>query len=176
MDAARQAELLADAGRYLAGGGTGLFILPPELNLVVARGKGSRVWDVAGREYLDYHLGSGPVLLGHANEAVTEAVQAQLGKGTTYFFLNEPEIRLAKRLVEAIPCADVVHYTGSGTEATYYALRIARAWTREARDRMPNALRRAGQPNEIVTAALYLASPASSFTTGTLVRVDGGMV
>ena len=53
---------------------------------------------------------------------------------------------------------------------------IARAWTRETRDRMPNALRRAGQPNEIVTAALYLASPASSFTTGTLVRVDGGMV
>ncbi|MBK8015919.1 MAG: aspartate aminotransferase family protein [Betaproteobacteria bacterium] len=133
MDAARQAELLADAGRYLAGGGTGLFILPPELNLVVARGKGSRVWDVAGREYLDYHLGSGPVLLGHANEAVTEAVQAQLGKGTTYFFLNEPEIRLAKRLVEAIPCADVVHYTGSGTEATYYALRIARAWTRRTK-------------------------------------------
>ena len=133
MDAARQTELLADAGRYLAGGGTGLFILPPELNLVVARGKGSRVWDVAGREYLDYHLGSGPVLLGHANDAVTEAVEAQLGKGTTYFFLNEPEIRLAKRLVEAIPCADVVHYTGSGTEATYYALRIARAWTRRTK-------------------------------------------
>ena len=53
---------------------------------------------------------------------------------------------------------------------------IARAWTREARESMPNALRRAGQPNEIVTAALYLASPASSYTTGTLVRVDGGMV
>ncbi len=53
---------------------------------------------------------------------------------------------------------------------------IARAWTQAARDSMPNALRRAGQPSEIVTAALYLASPASSFTTGTLVRVDGGMV
>jgi NAD(P)-dependent dehydrogenase (short-subunit alcohol dehydrogenase family) len=53
---------------------------------------------------------------------------------------------------------------------------IARAWTQAAKDNMPNALRRAGRPNEIVTAALYLASPASSFTTGTLVRVDGGMV
>ncbi|MEZ4331569.1 MAG: SDR family oxidoreductase [Myxococcota bacterium] len=53
---------------------------------------------------------------------------------------------------------------------------IARAWTHAMRDRMPNALRRAGRPSEIVTAALYLASPASSFTTGTLVRVDGGMV
>jgi glutamate-1-semialdehyde 2,1-aminomutase len=67
VDAARQAELLADAGHYLAGGGTGLFVLPPELNLVVARGEGSRVWDFAGREYLDYHLSSGPALLGHAH-------------------------------------------------------------------------------------------------------------
>ncbi len=130
MDAARQAELLALAGKYLAGGGTGLFVLPPELNLVVERGQGSRVWDVAGREYIDYHLSSGPALLGHAHPAITEAVAAQLPKGTTYFFLNEPEIRLAKRLVDAVPCAEVVHYTGSGTEATFYSLRIARAWTK----------------------------------------------
>ncbi|HEX9184220.1 MAG TPA: aminotransferase class III-fold pyridoxal phosphate-dependent enzyme, partial [Burkholderiales bacterium] len=130
MDAARQTELLAHAGRYLAGGGTGLFVLPPELNLVVERGLGSRVWDVAGREYIDYHLSSGPALLGHGNPAVSEAVKAQLPKGTTFFFLNEPEIQLARKLVEAVPCGEVVHYTGSGTEATFYALRIARAWTR----------------------------------------------
>jgi glutamate-1-semialdehyde 2,1-aminomutase len=126
----RQANLLADAGKYLAGGGTGLFVIPPELNLVVERGKGGRVWDVAGREYIDYHLSSGPVLLGHAHPAVTEAVNARLPKGTTYYFLNEPEIALAQRLVEAIPCGQVVHYTGSGTEATFYSLRIARAFTK----------------------------------------------
>jgi glutamate-1-semialdehyde 2,1-aminomutase len=124
------AALLSDAGKYLAGGGTGLFVLPGDLNLVVERGQGSRVWDIAGREYIDYHLSSGPVLLGHAHPAVIEAVQARLGKGTTYYFLNEPEIRLAKRLVEAVPCGEVVHYTGSGTEATLYALRIARAYTK----------------------------------------------
>ena len=126
----RQASLLADAGNYLAGGGTGLFVIPPKLNLVVERGKGSRVWDVAGREYIDYHLSSGPVLLGHAHPAITEAVNARLPKGTTYYFLNEPEIVLAKRLVEAIPCGQVVHYTASGTEATFYALRVARAYTK----------------------------------------------
>ena len=128
-DAQRQQALLADAGRYLAGGGLGLFVLPPERNLVVARGQGARVWDVAGREYLDYHLSSGPALLGHAHPAVVAAVAEQLPKGTTYYFLNEPAIALARRLVDAIPCADCVHYAGSGTEATLYALRIARAFT-----------------------------------------------
>jgi len=127
--AEQHAALLGQAGKYLAGTGTGLFVLPPDLNLVVERGAGSHVWDVAGREYIDYHLSSGPVLLGHAHPAITAAVQGRLGKGTTYYFLNEPEIRLAKRLVEAIPCGEVVHYTGSGTEATFYSLRIARAAT-----------------------------------------------
>ena len=127
--AQHQATLLGAAGRYLAGGGLGLFQLPPELNLVVARGAGSHVWDVSGREYIDYHLGSGPALLGHAHPAVTAAVAAQLPKGTTFYFLNEPEIVLAQKLVDAVPCADVVHYVGSGTEATFYALRIARAFT-----------------------------------------------
>src|SRR5260221_8344623 len=102
--AERQAQLLAAAGRYLAGGGLGLFVLPPELNLVIARGEGPRVYDVAGREYLDYHLSSGPALLGHAHPAITAAVAAQLPKGTTYYFLNQPEIELAERLVAAIPC------------------------------------------------------------------------
>ena len=125
----RQAQLLATAGRYLAGGGLGLFVLPPELNLVVARGEGSRVWDVAGREYIDYHLGSGPALLGTRIRRSPRRSRRSCRKGTTYYFLNEPEIVLAERLVDAIPCADAVHYIGSGTEATFYALRMARAFT-----------------------------------------------
>ncbi len=128
--AEQQAHLLAAAGRYLAGGGMGLFVLPPELNLVVARGEGAHLWDTAGREYIDYLLGSGPALLGHAHPAVAAAVAHQVPKGTTFYCLNAPEILLAQRMVEAIPCADVVHYVGSGTEATFYALRIARAHTR----------------------------------------------
>ena len=113
----KQASLLADSSKILAGGGMGLFVLPPDVNLVVERGEGSHVWDVSGREYIDYHLGSGPILLGHANPAVINAVRDQLGKGTTYYFLNEPEIKLARRIVDAVPCAEVVHFSGSGTEA-----------------------------------------------------------
>jgi glutamate-1-semialdehyde 2,1-aminomutase len=125
----RQGELLAKADRYLAGGGLGLFVLPPEVNLVIAEGRGGHVVDVAGREYIDYHLGSGPALLGHGHPAITAAVGAQLGKGSTYYFLNEHVLHLAERLVTAIPCAEQVHFTGSGTEATFFALRVARAFT-----------------------------------------------
>jgi glutamate-1-semialdehyde 2,1-aminomutase len=129
-NATRQADLLDRAGRYLAGGGLGLFVLPPEVNLVIADGRGSHVTDVAGRDFIDYHLGSGPVLLGHAHPEIVEAVQRQVAKGSTYYFLNEPVIRLAEQMVDAIPCADQVHFVGSGTEATFFALRIARAATR----------------------------------------------
>lgn len=127
--AKRQAELLDQAGHYLAGGGLGIFVLPPDVNLVVAYGRGSHLWDFAGREFIDYHLGSGPVLLGHAHPAVVEAVSAQLAKGSTYYFLNEHAITLAKRIVDAVPCGEVAHFTGSGTEATFFALRVARAYT-----------------------------------------------
>ncbi len=124
-----QADLLDRAGRYLAGGGLGLFILPPEVNIVIAEGHGSHVTDVSGRDFVDYHLGSGPAILGHAHPEIVEAVQRQVAKGSTFYFLNEPVIRLAERMVEAIPCADQVHFTGSGTEATFFALRLARAAT-----------------------------------------------
>jgi glutamate-1-semialdehyde 2,1-aminomutase len=125
----KQGELLSRAGRVLAGGGLGLFNLPDSVNLVVAAGKGSHITDVAGREYIDYHLGSGPALLGHAHPAIVAAVAAQLSKGSTYYFLNEPAIRLAERIVEAVACGDQLSYTGSGTEATFFALRAARAYT-----------------------------------------------
>ena len=125
----QQADLLGRAGRYLAGGGFGLFVLPPEVDLVIAEGRGSHVTDAAGRDFIDYHLGSGPALLGHAHPEIVEAVTRQVAKGSTYYFLNEPAIHLAERMVEAIPCADQIHFTGSGTDATFFALRVARAAT-----------------------------------------------
>jgi glutamate-1-semialdehyde 2,1-aminomutase len=125
----RQTDLLDRASKYLAGGGLGLFVLPDEVNLVIAEGHGSHVTDVSGRDFIDYHLGSGPALLGHAHPDVVAAVERQLPKGSTYYFLNEPVIQLAERMVHACPCADQVQFTGSGTEATFFALRMARAAT-----------------------------------------------
>src|SRR3989442_10144215 len=91
-EATRHADLLERAGRYLAGGGLGLFVLPPEVNLVIAQGRGSHVTTVDGRDYIDYHLGSGPALLGHAHPEIVAAVQRQVAKGSTLYFPHQPLI------------------------------------------------------------------------------------
>ena len=100
-----------------------------EVACVIARGAGSHVFDEDGREYIDYVCGSGPGILGHAHPAVVAAVQAQVAKGTQFYALTEPTIELAETLTSAIPCAELVKFTSSGAEATFQALRLARAFT-----------------------------------------------
>ncbi|MDE2816678.1 MAG: aspartate aminotransferase family protein [Chloroflexota bacterium] len=126
---ALQQELLASSRELFPGGSSGLWRLPDEYQIVVTHGRGSRVWDMTGREYIDCILGSGPVVIGHAHPAVVTAVQAQVAQGATYFLLNEPAIRLAEQVVDAVPCAEQIRFVSTGTEATFYAVRIARAYT-----------------------------------------------
>ena len=121
-------RLLELAARRLPGGALGSARFPDELAFVVKRGRGSKVWDMSGREYIDYLLGSGPMILGHSHPAVVAAVRDQLENGTTYFMVNEPIIMLADELCRAVPCAEQVRFTSTGTEATFFALRAARAW------------------------------------------------
>jgi glutamate-1-semialdehyde 2,1-aminomutase len=123
-------EILERAARVLPGGVLGSHAQVPGLEFVVREGRGAYLWDTTGRRYLDYLLGSGPMLLGHAHPAVVEAVERQLGRGTTYLLVNEPIIELAEALCHAVPCAEQVRFTSSGTEATFFALRVARAFTR----------------------------------------------
>ena len=78
-------ELLAIAQRVLPGGSNGNVILPPEQAFVIAAGQGTRVYDVEGHCWIDYLLGSGPMILGHAHPEVVAAVQEQLTKGSTFF-------------------------------------------------------------------------------------------
>jgi len=114
------------AGQVLPAGGFGNL----GSDVVIARGQGGRVWDVSGNEYVDFLLGSGPMLVGHAHPEVTAAVQAQIPLGTTYFANNEHGIRLAAEIVDAVACADKVRFVSSGSEATFYAMRLARAHRR----------------------------------------------
>ena len=122
--------LLQTAARVLPGGVLGGYSAPRELSFVVREARGPRLVDVSGREYIDYLLGSGPLVLGHAHPAVVAAVERQLAKGTTYFQLSEPTIALAEEICRAVPCAEQVRFTASGSEATFFALRVARAFRR----------------------------------------------
>ncbi len=129
MDALAR-ELLETAAQTLPGACMGQNPLPAELSFVVDHGEGARLVDVRGRTYLDYVLGSGPLLLGHAHPVVVKAAQDQVARGSTFFWLSEPTIRLAEEVVRAVPCAERVRFVSTGTEATMFACRIARACTR----------------------------------------------
>lgn len=129
-----QHELLQKAERFIPGACLGMIMLPADLRMVMVRGHGSKVYDAAGKEYLDYMLGSGPLLLGHCRPEVVEAVQRQAALGSTYFALNEPAIRLAEIIVKAAPCGEALRFQTTGSEATFAAARLARAFT--GRDKM----------------------------------------
>lgn len=126
---ATNALLIELAGAVMPGAVLATFALPPDVAFVVSEGRGGSVIDVEGRSYVDYVMGSGPLILGHGHPAVVDAIVRQAGRGTHYYTLNEPAIRLAQRLVEAIPCAETVKFTSTGAEATFQSLRLARAAT-----------------------------------------------
>ena len=120
-------DLLARARKVLPQGSLGNVHLPDEYDFVVSRGLGSKIWDSSGNEYIDYLLGSGPMILGHAHPSVNKASMDALKEGTTFFTQNRYAIELAEEIVKAVPCAEQVRFTTSGSEATFQALRIARA-------------------------------------------------
>src|SRR5882724_13197374 len=91
-------------------------------DLVIREGRGGRVWDESGNEYVDFLLGSGPMLIGHAHPEVTEAAQAQIAKGTTFFAMNRHGIELAAEIARAVACAEKVRFVSTGTEADLYAM------------------------------------------------------
>ena len=89
-------EVIERGKKVLPAGGFGNVTF----DVVIARGEGGHVWDESGNEYIDYLLGSGPMLVGHAHPKVTEAVMEQVAKGTTYFANNAKGIELAEAIVD----------------------------------------------------------------------------
>ena len=96
---------------------------------IIARGKGARIWDADGNEFIDYRLGWGPIILGHADERVNQAVADHLENGTTFAATTELEVIVAEKLVNMIPGMEKLRFTNTGTEATMHALRTARGYT-----------------------------------------------
>lgn len=120
-----QSEWIDRANAVLPAGGFGNF----DPGIIIREGKGSRVWDEDGNEYIDYLIGSGPMLLGHGHPEVLDAVHEQLAKGMTFFANNAAGIELAEQICQAVPCAQQVRYVCTGGEADMYAMRLARAFT-----------------------------------------------
>lgn len=99
--------------------------------LAFERGKGTKVWDIDGNEYLDFIMAMGPLILGHCHPAVMDAVREQLEYGTMFALLHEKEVALAEKIHEMVPNAEMVRYCNSGGEATATAIRIARGYTKK---------------------------------------------
>lgn len=127
---ARERGLIDHAPSVLPGGCLGGNQLAPDIRFVFREGHGARFTDVSGNEYIDYCLGSGALVLGHAHASVTKAVSEQIGRGAHFFaYLNEPAIKLADKIAQHGPCVDLVRFTTCGSEATFHAMRLSRAFT-----------------------------------------------
>ncbi len=101
--------------------------------IFLAKGKGCRVWDVDGNEYIDYIQGLLPNSLGYAHEGLNLAVAAQLSQGHSFSLPHPVEVELAERLTKVIPCAEKVRFGKNGSDATSGAVRAARAFTKRER-------------------------------------------
>ena len=96
---------------------------------VIVKGKGAYVWDADDNAFIDYRLGWGPIILGHADDRVNHAVAEHLENGTTFAATSELEVIVAEKLVKMIPGMEKLRFTNTGTEATMHALRTARGYT-----------------------------------------------
>jgi glutamate-1-semialdehyde-2,1-aminomutase len=125
----KSGEILERARRVLLSPQvTGPFRAPKSVAFV-KEARGSRIVDFDGNEYVDVTMAYGPLILGHSHPVVVEAVERAIRNGTVYAIAHEKEVSWAELMVDAIPCAERVAFTNSGTEATMYALRVARART-----------------------------------------------
>lgn len=130
----RSKDWLDVAAQILPGGVLGMSKLPSDVAMLPVHGDGCRVRSADGREYIDYTMGSGVLLHGYRPEHVVTAIREQQDRLEHYFaYLNQPAIELAEEIVAAIPSAEMVRFAASGSEATFYAMRLARAATGRAK-------------------------------------------
>lgn len=113
----------------IPGASTNSLLQPDGIEFLIERGEGAHVYDTDGRRYLDFMLGAGPLVLGHSHPRIVETIKRQAERGTQFFGLADRAVDLAERLVQHIPSAEMVRFASSGSEATFHALRLARATT-----------------------------------------------
>jgi glutamate-1-semialdehyde 2,1-aminomutase len=124
-------DLFKTAQRYLPGGVCASARANEAIGhpLYVTRGNGSKIYDLDGREYIDMLMSHGAAFLGHNNPKIKAAVSQALDSGVICSYETEHHIKLAKKLTELVPCAEMVRFAGSGTETIMHALRLCRSVT-----------------------------------------------
>jgi glutamate-1-semialdehyde 2,1-aminomutase len=125
----RQDELYRRALRSMPGGTDSNFRAWGERTIYVDRGKGGRVWDLDGNEYIDLRMGYGPNILGHADDRVDDYVNERMRRGVSFSLTSEDEVEAMELLKELTGWVQKARMTVSGTEATMHAMRVARAYT-----------------------------------------------
>ncbi|HEX9854565.1 MAG TPA: aspartate aminotransferase family protein [Acidimicrobiia bacterium] len=124
------AEWFERAGKVLVGGvSSGFRYWGPDDTMVIDRGEGAYVWDMDGKRYIDYQLGFGPIVLGHAEPSVVDAVVAAAKSGTTFAMTTAGEVEAAEKVQASVGYVEAMRFTNTGTEATMHAVRLARAVT-----------------------------------------------
>ena len=129
---AKSAELFNEAKTLIPGGVNSPVRAFKSVGLnpvFIERGKGSKIYDVDGNEYIDYVGSWGPLILGHCHPEVTEAIRKTLEVGTSFGAPTALETEMAKTVIDAVPSIEMVRMVNSGTEATMSALRLARGYT-----------------------------------------------
>ncbi|WP_132242408.1 glutamate-1-semialdehyde 2,1-aminomutase [Marinisporobacter balticus] len=132
MNFNKSKALFEEAKKYIPGGVNSPVRAFPSVSLdppFISKGKGSKIYDVDGNEYIDYVGSWGPLILGHAHEEVVAALKKVIDVGTSYGAPTEIETELAKLVCEIVPSVELIRMVNSGTEATMSALRLARGYT-----------------------------------------------
>lgn len=133
MKTALSTKLYEEASKYISGGVSAGTRLNRAIGypFYIAKGEGSRVWDIEGKEYIDFCTSHGASILGHKHPAIVQAVQKSLEMGIICSGETEYHVEFSRLISEVIPCAELVRYALSGTEATFHGIRACRSFTRK---------------------------------------------
>ena len=133
MKTKKSKELWLEAKKYLPGGvsGSAAFLSPNPVYIESA--VGARIVDIDGNEYIDMLLGGFPNILGHSAPPVVDAVNKQIKRGTVPILFNKTGVELAKKITQHMPHIELLRFTNTGSEATMFALRAARSFTKKSK-------------------------------------------
>ena len=177
MKLEKSREMFERSKRSLVGGVSSWIRGKEPVPLFFKSGKGSKLYDVDGNEYIDYILGQGPAIFGHAPDFLREAVIEGMRKGQMFGGQHEAEIRVSETMQKIVPCADLVRFSTSGTEAVQSVLMLARGYTGRTKvikfeghyhgwmdniNYQPNPAALDAEPDEVLAPVVFSAGVAPS--------------